>query len=388
MIAITCASSTAARRNDSTAENDSNGWWTSRSRSWMALKIASPPSSGPRAPGGHQRARRERLVLQLRPVQLRQRAPVAVAHPARRADHDVLFDLEVLDQDVEHPRRHRRLDQQLRQVAVAQLLQRAVHRFEQVVGLVLLDHHVGVADDAEQIRLAHRDARKQARDVQLHHVLEQRERIARRADHRGRNRDEARQHVRQLDAGEARAPGLLDHHRQVHAQVRDERERMPGVERQRGQHRVDVPAVVVLQVVLDRRAVVGRVEDANAVRRQPRPHDVGPAALDVVHHPLGPQANGVELLLGAHPVGRQRLAVGAELAQQRRHPHHEELVQVGRHDREELDPLEQRMALVLGLQQHPLVELQPAQLPVDVQRRVLQVRGVRSRVAARRTRRR
>ena len=41
----------------------------------------------------------------------------------------------------------------------------------------------------------------------------------------------------------------------------------------------------------------------------------GPAALDVVHHPLGPQANGGELLLGAHPVRRQRLAVGAALAQ-------------------------------------------------------------------------
>jgi hypothetical protein len=44
------------------------------------------------------------------------------------------------------------VDLQQRQRAVAQLLQAAVHRLEQVVGLVLLDDHVGVADDAEQVR--------------------------------------------------------------------------------------------------------------------------------------------------------------------------------------------------------------------------------------------
>ena len=141
---------------------------------------------------------------------------------------------------------------------------------------------------------------------------------------------------------------------------------MPGVERERRQHRVDVPAVVVVEVRLDRRGVVRRVEDPDAVRGEQRAEDVGPAALDVVRHPLGAPADGVELLLRAHSVGRQHLAVGAELAQQRGHADHEELVEVGRDDREELDPLEQRVTLVLGLQQDPLVELQPAQLAVDV----------------------
>ena len=195
---------------------------------------------------------------------------------------------------------------------------------------------------------------------------------------RRRNRDEACQHVRQLDAREPRAAVVLHDHRQVHAQVRDERKRVSGIERERRQHRMDVPAVVVVQVGLDRRGVVGRVEDPDAVRGQQRAQDVGPAALDVVHHPLGPDADGVELLLRAHAVRRQRLALGTELPQQRRHPDHEELVQVGRDDGEELHPLEQRVAFVLGLQQDALVELQPAQLAVDEQRRVLEVRGIRS----------
>ena len=98
---------------------------------------------------------REGLVLQPRAVQLRQRAPVAVAHPPVGPGHDVLFDLEVLDQDVEDARRHGRFDEELREIAVAQFLQGAIDRFEQVVGLVLLNHHVGVADDPEQVRFAH-----------------------------------------------------------------------------------------------------------------------------------------------------------------------------------------------------------------------------------------
>ena len=93
-----------------------------------------------------------------------------------------------------------------------EFFQLAIHRLEHVVGLVLLDHHVGVANDAEQVGLAHRDAGKQACHVQLDHVLEQCERIASLADERRRDRDEARQHVRQLDAGEPGAAVLLDNH--------------------------------------------------------------------------------------------------------------------------------------------------------------------------------
>ena len=42
-------------------------------------------------------------------------------------------------------------------------------------------------------------------------------------------------------------------------------------------------------------------------------------------------------------------------------------------DAEELHALEQRMRRVARLREHTLVELEPAQLAVDVQRRVLQV---------------
>ncbi len=60
------------------------------------------------------------------------------------------------------------------------------------------------------------------------------------------------------------------------------------------------------------------------------------------------------------PSGEQVLDAGAVLLEQRRQPHHEELVEVGADDAEELDPLEQRVRGVPGLRQHALVELEPA----------------------------
>ena len=45
--------------------------------------------------------------------------------------------------------------------------------------------------------------------------------------------------------------------------------------------------------------------------------------------------------------------------------HHVELVEVAGEDRQELDPLQQRLASVLGQRQHPGVEVQPGQLAVE-----------------------
>src|SRR5215207_3636485 len=51
-------------------------------------------------------------------------------------------------------------------------------------------------------------------------------------------------------------------------------------------------------------------------------------------------------------------------------PDHEELVEVGLGYRDEPHPLQQRVPLVAGLFENPVVEPQPRELPVYVQRRV------------------
>ena len=137
-------------------------------------------------------------------MDLRQLHPVAEPEAVRRAENDVVGDLEVLGEDVEDARRHVGVDLQQRDRAVAQLLQAAVDGLEQVVGLVLLDLEVGVADDAEQVRALHLRAREELLHVGADDVFEEDEGlpVARRATLR--QLDEPRQHVRHLHARELR----------------------------------------------------------------------------------------------------------------------------------------------------------------------------------------
>ena len=58
---------------------------------------------------------------------------------------------------------------------------------------------------------------------------------------------------------------------------------------------------------------------------------------------------------------------GSDLASQSGNPDHVELVKVGAEDRQELHPLEEAVARVERLVQHPGVELEPAQLTIEVQ---------------------
>ena len=189
-------------------------------------------------------------------------------------------------------------------------------------------------------------------------------------------RDEARQHARHLDARELGAPGVAHAHRQVHAQVRDVRERMARVERQRRQHREDVVLEVLREPGVDRRRVVGRLEEVDALGGQQRPQRLAPARGLLVDLRQRARADGRQLLIGGLAVDRDLLDAGAELLQDGRDAHHEELVEVGAGDGEELDALEQRVRRILRLRQDALVERQPAQLAVDEQRRAAQVVGV------------
>ena len=137
---------------------------------------------------------------------------------------------------------------------------------------------------------------------------------------------------------------------------------------------------------VDRRRVVGRLEEVDAFGREQRAQQLAPARRPVVEHAASARWRiADELLLGVQAVGRHVLDAGAELLQQRRDPHHEELVEVGAGDAEELDALEQRMRRVLRLREDALVERQPAQLAVDVQRRIVEVgrRGAAARLLSR-----
>jgi hypothetical protein len=111
----------------------------------------------------------------------------------------------------------------------------------------------------------------------------------------------------------------------------------------------------------------------SATSRKWTPSAFVPAARQAAHHRQRPAADGHQLLLGVEPVGREVLDAGPVLLQQRGQADHEELVQVGAADAQELDPLEERMRRVPGLGEHALIELEPRQLAVQVERRVREV---------------
>ena len=82
----------------------------------------------------------------------------------------------------------------------------------------------------------------------------------------------------------------------------------------------------------------------------------------------GPAARGDarQLLARGQPVGAADGQAGLVAALQPGDPNHVELVEVGGEDRQELGPLQQGLAGVLGQREHAGVEVEPRQLAVQV----------------------
>src|SRR6185503_7380138 len=111
-------------------------------------------------------------------MQLCELHPVAKSKPVGGAQDDVFGDLEVLRKNVEHARWHRRVDLQQRNGAVPKLLQAAVDGFEQVVGFVLFDLEISIADDPEQMRAFDLRSREELLHVRVDDIFEEYERLS------------------------------------------------------------------------------------------------------------------------------------------------------------------------------------------------------------------
>ena len=112
------------------------------------------------------------------------------------------------------------------------------------------------------------------------------------------------------------------------------------------------------------------------MRGELRPQRVGPAQGLLVEHLPRPRPDERELLFGRQAVGRDVFAVRAHLFLQHGDANHEELVEVGADDGEELDAFEDRVPAIARLVEDPFVEGQPAELAVQIERRRIE-RGSR-----------
>ena len=113
---------------------------------------------------------------------------------------------------------------------------------EQVVGLLLLEGEVGVAGDAEAAVLLHHHAHEQLVQLRGDDLLDRDPPLA------VGQRDQAREHVGNLHAGEAPLArvGIAHHRGEVEREVRDVRERMARIERERREHGIDLLAEIGL----------------------------------------------------------------------------------------------------------------------------------------------
>ena len=274
---------------------------------------------------------------------------------------------DALDQDLAGQLGHRALDLEAHRRPEATAADLLLDGEQEVVRLVLLERDVRVAGDPEQVRLEDLHAPEQLVEVGLDDLVQQDELVA-------LDREQARQDRRDLDPGEPLLAGLgvPQAHGDRQAQRADVRERVAGIHRERRQDREDLVVEPPAQRLVVFRDVVV-VEDRDALGRQllaDRRPDQG-----MLGHQL-PDAlpDRVQLLGGGEPVEALVLGVGQVLAAQAGDADLEELVQVGREDREELHALEQRVADVACLVEDARVELDPGQLAVE-DRALLVARG-------------
>ncbi len=242
-------------------------------------------------------------------------------------------------------------------------LEHGLELAHQIFGL-FLDFDFGIADDAERALPLERVAREQLADEQSGELLDGDD--ARRRAFRGRQPDETIDLVRHADQRVHRlaVAGAHELQRDREAEIGDERERMRRVDRERREQREHLTQEVILQPGL---FLPGHIRSVNQrdFRRGELDAQFPPPRLLIAGERRHRFGDACELLGRRETVGASGGDAGAQLAAQAGHAHHEKFIEVVGGDREEPHPLEQGMGGVLGLLEHPAVEVQPGQLTVN-----------------------
>ena len=268
LIASTCGSAAACSMNRCTlVENESYGWWTSTSPSRSVEKTLLGVSRSPNAgcvAGTNGASLRCRAVDRVHLPQARQ------VQQSGYLDDVAGIDVEFAQQQFEHVLGHvvRDLESHRRTEAAAGQL--AFERLQEILVAVLLDLEVGVAGDPERMVLHDLHAREQHVEVSGDQILQRQERV----DGGGRlvaaDADEPAHVVRNLDPREVFATGrrILHRHREVETQTADVRERVGGVDGERGEDGEDLVLEMHRQALAVVVGEIGPSDDGDALRRQ------------------------------------------------------------------------------------------------------------------------
>ena len=280
-----------------------------------------------------------------------------------------LLDLQRVHQRLAQAPAHAGADLDPDDLAEAPPAQLLLDRPQQVVGVVV-DGEVGVARDPEDVDVDDLHAREERVEVPGDQTLERHERAP------VADRDEARQHLLgNLHAREGLLPGLrvAHEHGEREREVGDVGEGAAEADGERRQDREDLAPEALGELLAVARIDLVAGLDPDPVLGQRGPQDAvedGGLAPRLLAH-LGTDRG--DRLRGAAAVLARPVDAAVDVLLQAGDAHHEELVEVARVDRAELEPLEQRDRLVLGELEHAVVELQPRELAVEVQRVVVEV---------------
>ena len=248
-----------------------------------------------------------------------------------------------------------------RETAVAQL---GFDQSQQVVGLVLVALRVGVARHPKKLVRVDQHRGKQQIEIVRDDVLEP-DKITLIADPQKARDSETDWHFHPRHQ-RVRVVLVTRRDQQVERQIRDERERMRRIHRLRRHQRENVLVVILA----NRLALVGREAGvrthANAVVLELAENSrtkLALSLLELAHH----QVTLRDLLLRRAPVNGQLVHPRDDLLLQAADALHEELVEVGRGNREKLEPLEQRISFVFRFMQNASIEREPGELAIEEQ---------------------
>ena len=147
---------------------------------------------------------------------------------------------------------------------------------------------------------------------------------------------------------------------------------MRRIKRQRRDERKNVAQILLAQLSAFGGGELGPVQDADVAfgqQREQTPFHPQAIALEFAH----PRIAGGYLLLRRVPVDGWLGHARGGLKLQATDALHEELVQIGACDRQELDPLEQWVAVVLGFSQYTAIESEPGKLAIQKQTRIAEI---------------
>ena len=141
---------------------------------------------------------------------------------------------------------------------------------------------------------------------------------------------------------------------------------MPGIDRDRRKDRKDLVVEALVEFGESLGGEIVGLDEHDARFGKPG-EEAGKALRLHAHQFVNAFSDSRELLADGHPVRSNLVHLARDLLLEPGHANHEELVEIARHDRVELQPLEQRHGLVVGLGQDSSIELEPRELAIEIE---------------------